>query len=111
MKPTDERLNALLKQWRDTEPRADFEASVWRRIRTSRADQAERVTLIELIGRWLWQPAAAVAMAAVASIIIGFSAGTLSGLRTATIAPSELQFLGSGTLAGGYVRASTGGGQ
>ena len=108
MNQHDETLRALLKQWRDLEPPANFEAQVWRRIRASRAEQAERVTLIELIGRWLWQPATAVAVAAVASVIIGSSAGALSGRRPATIAPSELQFLGSGTLAGGYVKASTG---
>jgi hypothetical protein len=45
----------------------------------------------------------------VASATIGSSVGILSARGTATIAPSELQFLGSGTLAGGYVRASTGG--
>ena len=111
MNHNDEKLRALFKQWRDIEPRADLEANVWRRIRTSRAEPAEWGSLIELIGRRLWQPATAVAMAAVASVIIGASAGALSGRRTAPIPPGELHFLGSGTLAGGYVRASTGGGQ
>ncbi len=111
MKPSDEKLDALLKQWRDIKPRASFEANVWRQIRTSRAERAERVSLPQLLQRWLWQPAMAVAVAAVASAIIGSSAGVLSTRGTAPLAPSELQFLGSGTLAGGYIKASTGGGQ
>jgi hypothetical protein len=47
----------------------------------------------------------------VAAAVIGSSAGVLSARGTTTIAPSELQFLGSGTLAGGYVKANTGGGR
>jgi len=111
MNGNDDKLKALLRQWQDIEPRAGFEVSVWRRIRANRADRTDRVTLIEVIGRWLWRPATAVAVTIVASVIIGSSAGALSGRRAASIMPGELQFLGSGTLAGGYVRASSGGRQ
>lgn len=107
MKPSDERLDALLKQWRDIEPRTDFEGNVWRRVRTNRAEHAERVNLIELIGRWLRQPAMTMAVAVVASVVIGLSAGLLTARRPMAVASSELRFMSAGTLAGGYVKAST----
>jgi len=106
----DEQLRALLKKWNDIEPKANFEANVWRRIRLARTEEPGRMTVLELLlKRWLWRPALAVAAAVVVSVIVGSSAGVLSARGTATIAPSELQFLGSGTLAGGYVKAGTGG--
>jgi hypothetical protein len=111
MNMNDEQLRALLKRWKDIEPKANFEASVWRRIRDAQAEQPERVSLPQLWRRLLWQPATAVAAVVVASALIGSSAGVLSARVTAGVAPGELQFLGSGTLAGGYVKASTGGGR
>ena len=107
MKETDAQLHALLKQWGEIEPRANFEANVWRRIRLARAEQTERVSLPQLLHRWLWRPALAVAAAVVVSTIVGSSAGVLTSRRQITVASGELQFLGSGTLAGGYVKIAT----
>ena len=107
MKPTDERLGVLFKQWRDIEPRADFEASVWRRIRTSRAEPAERGNLIEVIGRLLWQPAWSVAAALVIAVMVGAWGGIASALRRTDSAKAELQFLSSGTLTGSYLQMAS----
>ena len=111
MKEPNEQLHALLKQWGGIEPKSNFETNVWRRVRLAQAEQPERVSLPQLLRRWLWQPAVALALVAVAGAVIGSSAGVVSARGTATVAPSELQFLGSGTLAGGYVKTSTGGGR
>jgi len=112
MSMNDKRLRELLKQWKDTEPCANFEANVWRRIRLAQAEHPKRVSLPQLVQRcWLWRPAMAVAVAVVASVVIGSSAGVLSKRGRTSVAPSELQFLGTGTLAGSYVKASAGGGR
>ena len=108
MKEPDEQLRALLKQWGEIEPKVNFEANVWRRIHLAQTEKLARVTVLELlIKRWLWRPALAVAAAVVASVIVGSSAGVLTSHRQMTAAGGELQFLGSGTLAGGYVKATT----
>ena len=111
MNKPDEQLHALLKQWGEIEPKSNFEANVWRRIRFAQAEQTERVSLPQLLRRWLWQPAMALAVVMVAGAVIGSSAGALTSHAPMTTASGELQFLGSGTLAGGYVKASTGGGR
>jgi len=108
MNGSDDKLRALLRRWRDIEPKADFEANVWRRIRQAEAGQPERATVAEWLRRWLPQPVLTLAVIVAASAIIGSSAGVLSTRGRATIAPGELQFLGSGTLAGGYVKLTTG---
>ena len=100
-------LGKLFKQWRDIEPRADFQANVWRRIRLAEAAQTaapERLSLAE----WLaWRPAWAVAAAVVVSAILGSSAGVLSARRGASPFHGETQFLSGGTLAGGYVKLAS----
>ncbi len=104
----DEQLRALLKKWNDIEPKASFEANVWRRIRLARTEEPGRMTLLELLlKRWLWRPALAVAAAVVVSVIVGSSAGVLTSRGPMTAASGELQFLGSGTLAGAYLKATT----
>ena len=109
MKEPDEQLHALLKQWGEIEPKANFEVNVWRRIRLAQAEQTERVSLPQLLHRWMWRPALAVAVVMVVSVIVGTSVGVLTSHKQMMIASGELQFLGSGTLAGGYVKASAGG--
>jgi hypothetical protein len=111
MDEKDTRLRGLLRQWKDIEPKSNFEANVWRRIRLAQTDGTERITVFEWLRRLAWQPAMAVACAVLVSAIVGSSAGVLTARGPATVAPGELQFLGSGTLAGGYVKASTGGGR
>lgn len=105
MNRDEDKLAALLKQWRDIEPGATFDASVRRRIRLAAA-KPERVSFGEWLRQLAWQPALAVAVAVVASVMIGSSAGVLTGRGSVTGTGAELQFLGSGTLAGGYVKAS-----
>ena len=109
MNPEDKNLSKLLKQWRDIEPKANFEANVWRSIRLAQAEEPGRASLLELLlRRWLWQPAyAAVAAAVIVSAVIGTSAGVLTSLRSATATHGELEFMSSGTLAGGYARLGT----
>jgi O-succinylbenzoate synthase len=111
MKETDPQLRALLKRWGEIEPKPNFETNVWRQIRQVKAARPERVSLPELLRGWVWQPAMAFAVVMAVGAVIGSSAGVLSTRRPATVAPSELQFLGSGTLAGSYVNRNTGGGR
>lgn len=57
MNQNEDKLRVLLKQWRDIEPRGNFEANVWRRIRIAAAEHIKRVSLVETIGRLLSRPA------------------------------------------------------
>jgi anti-sigma-K factor RskA len=91
----DDKLNHLLRQWRDIEPSGNFEAGVRRRIRLAEAPRQS------WLGELLWRPAFAMALAV--SVLIGASAGTLSSGRQHT----EMQFMSAGTLAGGYARLTT----
>jgi hypothetical protein len=103
MSQNDDKLRALLRQWRDIEPRGNFEANVWRRIRTAAAEDApERVTLVEAIGRLLWRPAWSVAAAVAMALVVGVWTGIATGPRRDT-SRAELKFLAPGTLAGSYM--------
>jgi hypothetical protein len=104
MNHNDEKLRAVLKQWCDVEPPASFEANVWRQIRTSRVEQTGRVSLIDLIGRLLWQPAWSMAAALVMAVIVGIWGGVASVPRQADRSKAELEFLSPGTLAGSYLQ-------
>lgn len=105
MKPNDDKFSTLLKRWRDIEPRADFEANVWRRIRaTGQSEQIERVNLIDLIGRLLWKPAWSVAAALVVALAVGIWGGIVSVPHRPDTSKTELQFLSPGTLAGSYLQ-------
>ena len=99
MNHSDDRLSALLKRWRDLEPRGSFEADVRRRIRLAAATEPRLSWLAGLV----WRPAFAVAMAILVSVLIGSSAGALSSRRHR----AELQFMSAGTLAGGYAQLTT----
>ena len=104
MNQNDDKLRALLRQWRDIEPRGNFEANVWRQIRTAAAERPERVSLAETIGRLLWQPAWSVAATLVVALAVGVWGGVASVSRRADTSKAELQFLSSGTLAGSYLQ-------
>ena len=103
MNQNDDKLRALLKQWRDIEPQGNFEANVWRQIRTSAAERREGLSLVDAIGRLLWQPAWSVAAALVAALAIGVWSGVAVNSRQTDTSRAELQFLASGTLAGSYL--------
>ena len=108
MNQNDERLRDLLRQWRDIEPHASFEANVRRRIRLAAAEEPELVSIVEWAQRLMWRPAlATVAAVIVVSSVIGSSAGLLVTRRTIPVGSSELQFLSAGTLAGGYVKLAS----
>jgi hypothetical protein len=105
MTQKDDKLSALLKRWRDIEPRANFEVNVWRRIRLAESEQPERVSVVESLRWLLWRPALSMAAALVVSVIIGSSAGVLTASRPGGAAHGELSFLSPGTLTGGYLKA------
>ena len=100
----DEKLSALLQQWRRIEPRGSFENDVHRRIRLASAAPSAGGGWAEILEKLLWRPALAVGLAVAVSIIIGSSAGLLAGPRPA---PGEIRFLSAGTLAGGYVQLTS----
>ena len=103
----DEKLSALLQQWRRIEPRTGFEGDVRRRIRLASAAPVAHAGWAETVQQLLWRPALAVGLAMAISAIIGSSAGLLAGPRSAPDAPGEIRFLSAGTLAGGYVQLTS----
>ncbi|MGD1018097.1 MAG: hypothetical protein ABSA12_02135 [Verrucomicrobiia bacterium] len=106
MNENDDKLRALLRQWRDIEPQGNFEADVWRRIRVAAAVYPERVSLIEAMGRLLWQPAWSVAAALFVAALVGVWGGVATTSRPADTSRAELQFLAPGTLAGSYLQGA-----
>ena len=107
MNQNDDKLKALLKQWRDIEPKGNFEANVWRQIRVSDAERAERVSLVEAIGRLLWQPGWSMAVALLVAVAVGVWGGVASMSPRTDTTKAELQFLAPGTLAGSYLQMET----
>jgi anti-sigma-K factor RskA len=104
----DERLSALLQQWKSVEPQADFEAAVWRRIRADRAADRDRRRFGETWREWLdplpaWVNVAAVAAGIVVGVGMAFSAQP-SHVGRQTNDP----LLHSQTLAGSYLAMATG---
>ena len=104
MNQNDDKLSALLKRWRDIEPRGNFEANVWRQIRIAAEPAVDTVNWIDFIGRLLWQPAWSVVAATVVALIVGVWGGIASVPRQTDRPTAELQFLSPGTLAGSYAQ-------
>jgi hypothetical protein len=100
MNPNDDKLKQLLGQWREIEPRAQFEADVWRRIRQP-APQYQG-----WLERFGLQPIWVQAVAMLAGITIGLHAGLSPSPVTKDVA-----LLKPGTLTGNYVSMISGGGQ
>jgi anti-sigma-K factor RskA len=108
MNTQDQQLSDLLKHWPDIEPPPNFTAEVWRRIRLSLEQPAvDDARVGHWLRRWLWQPAFSVATA----LVIGAVVGTWGGMRSvrpqSTLA-QEVGFLAPGTLAGSYLRLTSG---
>jgi hypothetical protein len=110
MKPNDDKLDGLLKQWRDVEPQANFEANVWRKIRTAE-QTVDRVNWIESIGQLLWQPAWSVLAALAVAVTVGVLGGIASAPRQIDRSGVELRYLSAGTLAGSYLQMASKGGK
>jgi hypothetical protein len=106
MSPNDEKLKALLQQWRDIAPPANFEANVWRQIRLAQARQAARITIAEWLRRLVWQPAFSVGVAV--AVVIGVWGGMHSAPPSTATHYAEVGFLSPGTLAGSYARLAGG---
>jgi len=69
MNESDEQLRQRLQAWRGIEPRADFEAEVWRRLA---ADPAAGMAWFEALREWFGvRPAWASAAALLLAVVIG----------------------------------------
>lgn len=101
---SDAALTTRLRQWKDIEPQAAFEADVWRRIRYSPPLQ---VATTPGWGVPLWRSILLRAAAVLAAVWIGVAAGKA---RAPAPPPpiGHLQWLASGTLSGDYVQWLTG---
>ena len=106
MNQDDDKLRALLKQWHDIGPPGDFETNVWRQIRLADDTHPARIGLIETMGQLLWQPAWSVAVALLVATLVGVWGGVASTPHRTGTSQAELQFLGSGTLAGSYLQSA-----
>ena len=103
-----EGLSALLRQWKGVEPRSDFEAAVWRKIRMVSPTGIRRITQAGRFPGWLTlYPARTTAVAAAAAVIVGIGMGFLSQ-RTYPIHPPTHPLLQSRTVAGAYLSVATG---
>ena len=103
MNPNDDKLNRLLRQWREIEPATNFDAQVWRRIRQSEPEHAP--SFADWLRAWLPQPAFALTASRIVGVLIGASSGLFS---VSTPAPPtiELSFLGRDTLTGSFNQLS-----
>jgi hypothetical protein len=104
----DERLTALMREWKDIEPGAGFDAAVRARVRSGAspesAEAAER--------GWWWirvlpEPTWATALAAALAVVLGTLAGAAGPARVGRQTPEPL--FHPQTLAGSYLSAVTGG--
>lgn len=95
MNENDDKLRALLRQWREIEIRAGFEANVWRRIRQDVTPAATPAGWIE----WLWRPGFAVAASVAVSVMIG----VFSGVHAAASRNTALDLPPAHTLTGSYL--------
>jgi hypothetical protein len=104
----DERLDALLREWKSPTPSPHFEAAVWRRIRSTPATEPFGDTMLTLIKDWLLpQPAWVPVMALVVAVVLGAWAGSWqawSGRHDLAHEP----LLQARTLAGSYLAMNRG---
>lgn len=104
----NERLTALLHEWRGIEPRPDFETTVWRRIHTASAPEQRRFPVVTTLREWFVpRPAWVNAMTAAAGVAVGvglafYAPAAHDGGQAA--AP----LLHAQTLAGSYIMMVTG---
>jgi hypothetical protein len=106
--PRDERLHALLRRWQGVEPRAGFEAAVWRRIRSAPGEEPQARPFAAIRAWFAPQPAWVNAVAATAGIAAGVLVA-LSAPGTRDSRQIAAPLLHSQTLAGAYLTMVTGG--
>ena len=104
----DARLSALLREWKVGEPKANFDAAVWRRIRVASTPESQAVPATANWRDWLfprvaWVTAMAVALGVVVGVWAGFHA---PGVRNEHEGAGPL--LQHRTLAGSYLVMVTG---
>lgn len=105
----DELLSRVLQTWRGIEPRDNFEAVVWRRIRTASVSEKRFVPAAIDVRAWfvprpVWLSAAAAVAGLVFGVGLAFStSGGRDGRQTAD------PLLQAQTLAGSYLAMATGG--
>lgn len=106
MSEHDEKLKERMQAWRSLEPRADFEAEVWRRVA---AAQEAGVEWFEALRLWFGvRPALANIAAAFVAIAIGVgSTAALSQQPQAALVINTPSLQGQ-TLAGSYLAMTTG---
>ena len=104
----EDRLTLLLREWKDIEPKAGFEATVWRRIRAASV-QEPHLSLTALLRGWFMpRPVWVSLMAAAAGVLVGVGLAFSSfPARDGHNAYEPL--LHSQTLAGSYFSMATGG--
>jgi hypothetical protein len=106
MNEHDEKLKERMQAWRGVEPRADFEAEVWRRVAAAPAAGLEWFEALRL---WFGvRPALANVAAALLAIAIGVgSTAALSQPPQAALVINTPSLQGQ-TLAGSYLAMTTG---
>jgi hypothetical protein len=105
----DAHLSTLLREWKGVEPPADFEAAVWRRIRTASALEPRGLSLIGFVRDWILpHPAWASVVAAAAAIVVGGWAGISTPMAREDRQDAE-PLLHAQTLAGSYLAMASGG--
>lgn len=104
----DDRLSALLQEWKGIEPRANFETAVWRRIRTVSVLESQGQSLVDILRDCILpHPVWVNALAAMAAIMVGVLAGfSVPSARDGRQTAEPL--LHSQTLAGSYLAMASG---
>lgn len=104
----NERLTALLHEWKDIEPQAGFEAKVWSRIRAVSMPEQRRFNVATTL-EWftphpVWVNALAVAAGIAVGVGLAFSTPAMHDNRQ-----TDEPLLHSQTLAGSYLAMAAGG--
>lgn len=105
---SEDRLEAVLREWKELHPPANFEAMVWRRIRTVPVSEPLWIRFAgSLRDALLFQPAQVTAVAASLAILVGVWVGLRAPAGTDRHLAEE-PLLHSRTLAGSYLAMATG---
>lgn len=98
----DTRLRAFLREWHASEPSADFNTAVWRRIRAAPAPAT--LSLADFLRQWLMpHPVRLAAVAATITILAGTVAAFAIPAEHAHASADTTPLLHAQTLAGSYL--------